>query len=53
MEQDGECSPLEALRGAGGLMATADLVIMGAAGFITVVALVGLAGDIINRRRGA
>jgi len=34
-------------------MADLDLVIRGAAGFITLVALVGLAGDIISRRRGA
>ena len=32
-------------------MADLDLVIWGAAGFITLVALVGLAGDIISRRR--
>ena len=31
-------------------MADLDLVIGGAAGVITLVALVGIAGDIINRR---
>jgi hypothetical protein len=33
-------------------MKPAALVIAGAAGFITLVALVGIVGDIINRRRG-